>query len=190
MSLKTEEAEHIRCWVTFIDPEHPDTNPPFRIRADRWSLVRFGNRIPFTAKNLAKLAPAADPWSTAIAVYHEKGDLFIWGLVDQTVHASTSLVRESPPRYSQPGLFYAVIDGTAELSVYREDGLIARLRQDTVIPREHDALWRGPVYKKLLPAIRKLRRHVVETVGKKVYDESYSRRAALKRSGSERSADF
>jgi len=83
------------------------------------------------------------------------------------------LVRESPPSYSAPGLFYAIAEGTAELSVYREHGLMARLRQDAVVVGEHDVLWRGPIYKKLLPSIRRLRKGVIEEVGREVYDASY-----------------
>ncbi len=70
-------------------------------------------------------------------------------------------------------MFYAIAQGTAELSVYREDGLIARLRQDTIVAREHDVLWRGPIYKRLLPSIRKLRNHVIKEVGRETYDASY-----------------
>lgn len=90
VSLKTEESEHVRCWVTFLNPKDPDSNPPFRRRADRWSVVRLVSRIPFDTRNLVKFAPAADPWSTAVAVYHDQGKLYIWGLVDQMVHTSTS----------------------------------------------------------------------------------------------------
>jgi hypothetical protein len=173
VSLKTEEAEHVRCWITFVDPAKPDSDPPIRARADHWEVIPLQNRVPFDARNLVKLAPAADPWSTAVAVYHTEGELFIWGLVDQAVHTSTALVRESRPRYSPPGLFYAIAQGTADLAVYRKDGLIGRLRQDAVVAREHDVLWRGPIYRRLLPPIRRLRKHIIEKVGRKVYDSSY-----------------
>src|SRR5262249_31728445 len=121
VSLRTEEAHHVTCWVTFLDPENPDPDRPPGPRADRCSAIGLGARIPFTVRNLAKLAPAADPWATAIAVYEEHGNLYIWGLIDQAVHMSTALVRESRPRYSPPGLFYVIAQGTAELAVYRED---------------------------------------------------------------------
>ena len=174
VSLKTEEAEHVRCWITFMDPANPDSDPPIRVRSDRWQVTPLQNRVSFETKNLVKLAPAADPWSTAVAVYHANGELFIWGLVDQGVHTSTALVRESRPRYSPPGLFYAIAQGTADLAVYREDGLIGRLRQDAVVSQEHDVLWRGPIYRRLLPPIRRLRKHVIEKVGREAYDASYS----------------
>ncbi|MGB8062519.1 MAG: putative sensor domain DACNV-containing protein [Candidatus Sulfotelmatobacter sp.] len=172
VSLKTEESEYVRCWVTFADPRKPDADPPARARADRWSIAKLENRIPFNTRNLVKFAPAADPWSTAVAVYYDKGALFIWGLVDQAVHTSTALVRESSSRYPPPGIFYAIAQGTADLSVYREDGLIARLRQDTIVTREHNVLWRGPIYRMLLPSIRKLRAYVVGEVGRETYDAS------------------
>jgi hypothetical protein len=173
VSLKTEETQHVRCWVTFLDPGNPDGDPPAASSGDRWSVIALANRIPFDTKNLVKLAPAADPWSTAVAVYHDQGQLFIWGLVDQMVHTSTSLVRESRGSYSPPGLFYAIAQDTAELSVYREDGLIARLRQDAIVTREHDVLWTGPIYKKLVHSVRRLRSHVIEEVGRETYDASY-----------------
>lgn len=183
VSLKTEESEHVKCWVTFLDPKDPNSNPPFGPRSDRWSVVRLTNRLRFDTRNLVKFAPAADPWSTAVAVYYDQNELFIWGLVDQMVHTSTSLVRESPPGYAPPGIFYAIAEGTAELSVYREDGLIARLRQDAVVDGEYDVLWRGPIYKKLLPPIRSLRRYVIEEVAEKYMTPRTFRLAALKRNG-------
>jgi len=78
--------------------------------------------------NLVKLAKAADPWSSCLAAYfNSKSEFFIWGLVDQTVHFSTMLVRERESGYAQPGLFNVLTTGPADLTVYREWGFVARL---------------------------------------------------------------
>jgi hypothetical protein len=101
VSLKTEESEHVmsgagsHSWTRMIRSRIRLLGP----ESDKWSVVRLSTRIPFDTRNLVKVAPAADPWSTAVAVYYDRSGLFIWGLVDQMVHTSTSLVRESPPAY-------------------------------------------------------------------------------------------
>src|SRR5579863_2019046 len=171
-SLGTEEGHYIRCWITYVDPDNPDPERPMRVRADRWTISKLKRRIAFSERNLAKLAPAADPWSTAIAVYGDrKGQLFIWGLIDQGIHKSRISVRESSEGgYQFAGLFEIVIQGMADIVAYRNDNLVGRLRQHDLVTREHDVLWSGPVYKKLRPAIRSLNLRVSKAVGRKAYE--------------------
>ncbi len=65
--------------------------------------------------------------------------------MDQTVHFNTMLVRESESGYSPPGLFHVVMTGTADLTVYREYGLIARLAQDSLLKHQSNVFWAGPI---------------------------------------------
>src|SRR5690349_6005307 len=83
VSLETEEGSSLVLTVALADPENPDPNAPPRIRSDRWTTTAFGERVPFTTANLAKLAMAADPRSSTITVYFDEDGLFIWGLSDQ-----------------------------------------------------------------------------------------------------------
>jgi hypothetical protein len=80
-TLKTEEAESLRCTVAYIDPACPDPEPPRRHVADRWRCSSLGERIPCDPRNLAKLSKGADPASTVLAVHIDSaGELFIWDL--------------------------------------------------------------------------------------------------------------
>ncbi len=145
-SLRTEEGQPIQVRVYYSDPAHPDPAPPPTIRADRWQMFALGDEIPLTTTSLTKFAKAADAWSTGIAIYHteEKG-VFIWGLVDQVLHLSTSLVRENEGTYLQAGLFHAVINGPADITVLKETTLLCRLAQDRLISEQNDCFSSGPL---------------------------------------------
>lgn len=96
--------------------------------------------------SLAKFAKAADPWSTGIAIYADHGGrLFIWGLVDQVLHLSTSVVRETEGTYPQPGAFHAVVNGPADITVLRNTHFIARLVQDALLTEQNDCFEEGPI---------------------------------------------
>ena len=55
-SMRTEEAEQVRCTVAYVDLTSPDPSPPGRIVADRWSYVRFAQPIPLDVKSLVKVS--------------------------------------------------------------------------------------------------------------------------------------
>jgi hypothetical protein len=113
-------------------------------------------RLEFTVRNLVKLAKAADPWSSCLAVYFDlRGNFYIWGLIDQTVHFNTLLMREREAGYAQPGLFNVQTTGAADLTVYREVGFVARLAQDNLIRRQNRVLWNGPVSAQLSLGVEK-----------------------------------
>jgi hypothetical protein len=95
-SLKTEEGRPLQVRIALVDPTNADPSPPRYSRPPRWKITRLANRLPCTVPNLVKLSKAADPWSSCLAVHHDAGnEFFIWGLIDQTVHFNTRLVREA-----------------------------------------------------------------------------------------------
>ena len=127
-SLKTEEGRPLQLRIALVDPSNPDPERPPAPRPSRWQIIELVQRLPLTVSNLAKLARAADPWSSCLAVYFNlDSEFFIWGMIDQTVHFSTLLVREREAGYAQPGLFNVLTAGPADMTVYREHDFVARL---------------------------------------------------------------
>jgi hypothetical protein len=61
-----------------------------------------------------------------------------------------------------------------ELTVYVGDQVVAILRQDRLITRLPDALWRGPLHAKLMPYIREYQNAVKLAFGTALY-KSYGR---------------
>jgi hypothetical protein len=130
-------------------------------------------RLEFTVRNLVKLAKAADPWSSCLAVYfNDKGNFYIWGLIDQTVHFNTLLMREREGGYSQPGLFHVQATGAADLTVYREWGFVARLAQDNLIRRQNRVFWTGPVSARLGVGIEKFLSRVLRGTEYRSYGDA------------------
>jgi len=122
--------------------------------------------------NLVKLAKAADPWSSCLAAFFDSSSkFFIWGMVDQTVHFSTMLVRERESGYAQPGLFNVLTTGPADLTVYREWGFVARLAQDRLLYRQNDVFWSGPIADNLSPGVEEYVQAVLNPFAKKEWDE-------------------
>jgi hypothetical protein len=133
-SLYREEAQSISCRVAFIDPERPDPKSPSRIVANRWRHFPLTQRLELSVANLVKISQAVDPWGSTLAVHADKdGRLWIWGLVDQSVHFSAYIVKESDTGPEMPGIFQAAITGIGEISAYKRDILVGELKRDTII---------------------------------------------------------
>jgi hypothetical protein len=164
-SIKTEEARPVSVRVFYVDPQDPDPAAPPRIRIDRWRIFRLSQPVPLTVANLVKLAKAADPWASGLAVFHHNGGgLFVWGKVDQVVHISMALVQENSGSYPPPGIFHAMINGAADISVFKQNSFIARLSQDTTIDTQNDCLWEGPISERLVSWIEPLWRGAFKLV--------------------------
>lgn len=147
-SLKTEESQFIKVTITLINSENPDPKPPRRVVANRWSYVKFKDKISFNTKNLVKLSKAADPWSSSLAVdFDSKGNLFIWGMIDQAIHYQSFLNYETESGPEQPGAFQTTITGIGSLVVLFDYELMAILKQNTLITNFIDVLNFGPVGK-------------------------------------------
>jgi hypothetical protein len=154
-SLKNEEGRPIFCTVNYVDPEDPGRNHSGRRQADCWNHVPFDRPLPFDVRTLSKLARAADPAVSSLAVFRDrKNKLFIWGMVDQEPRHSDFISLEAGTTPERPGLFQATITGVGNISVYRNDSLIGSLEQNTLVEEYHDVLWSGPVHDLLVGYLR------------------------------------
>ena len=172
-SLQQEEGENVTCRVAFIDRENPDPTPPERIVKDRWQCHPFSGDLAFTTRNLVKLSKAVDPWTSTLAVYaNASGELRIWGLVDQAVHQSTYINKESDSGPEIPGIFQASAEGVGEIAAYRGYAFLGRLRQNSLVTKELAALDYGPIHQKLSRTIRDFQAKARASVG----DAEYLRR--------------
>jgi hypothetical protein len=145
-SLKTEESDFIKVTITLINSENPDPKPPKRIVKHRWNVIRFQENIDFDVKNIVKLSKAADPWSSSLAVdFNSKGKLFIWGLIDQSIHYQNYLHYESESGPEQPGIFQTSITAIGTLLVILDYDLIATLKQNILISNYVDVFKYGKV---------------------------------------------
>lgn len=153
-SLKTDEGRPILCTVNYVDPGDLDTGPARR-PADCWSHVPFERPLPFDVRTLTKLARAADPAVSSLAVFRDKKNkLFIWGMVDQEPRHSDYITLDATVTPERPGLFQATITGVGNISVYQDDTLIGSLEQNTLVEEYHDVLWSGPVHDLLVGYLR------------------------------------
>lgn len=155
-SLKTEEGKPLRIRIALVDPKNPDPHVPPRVRPHRWKIFPITERLPLTIPNLVKLSKAADPWSSCLAVYFDpRGQLFVWGLIDQTVHFNTMLVRETESTFPPAGVFHVLTTGSADLTVYCGWVFVARLAQDVLLRHQNDVFWSGPISDRLSDGVEK-----------------------------------
>ncbi len=171
-SLKTEEGRPLQLRIAMVDPGNRDPNRPPAPRPSRWQFIEMKNRLPLTVANLVKLAKAADPWSSCLAAYFDSNsEFYIWGMVDQTVHFNTMLVRERESGYAQPGLFNVLSSGPADLTVYREHSFVARLAQDRLLRRQNNVFWDGPIADRLSLGVKNYVNAVLKPFPKKEWDD-------------------
>jgi hypothetical protein len=162
-SLKTDEGRPILCTVNYVDPDDRKA-PPGRAQADCWTYVPFERPLPMDVRTLTKLARAADPAVSSLAVYlDKKNKLFIWGMVDQEPRYSETITLDAADSPERPGLFQATITGVGNISVYQHDALIGSLEQNTLVEEYHDVLWAGPVHELLASYLHS---YLVETAAK------------------------
>jgi len=174
-SMCREESELIRVTVTFIDPADPDPAPPGRIVPERWSCVALEERVEMSTKSLAKLSRAADPASSSLAVYYDqKGDFFIWGMIDQAMHFQNFLNYESDTGSEQPGLFQVSISDIGTLNVLFDYELLATLKHNVLVKRYLDVLTIGPISKMLRKNADFLKVSLRNYIGEVHREESYA----------------
>jgi hypothetical protein len=114
-----------------------------------------------------------DPWVSTLAVdANDKGELRIWGLIDQAVHQSTFVVKESDRGPETPGRFQVSVEGVGEIAVYRRYTFLGRLRQNVLVTKELAALDYGPINHKLSGTIHDFQAKARASIG----DAEYSRR--------------
>ncbi|WP_124561720.1 putative sensor domain DACNV-containing protein [Pedobacter sp. KBW01] len=141
-SMRTEEGQLIQVSVTFFDPETEDLIGDEDDSQDHWSYTSFEEPLEFNEKTLVKLSKAADPWSSSIAVYfNEKGELLIYGLIDQALHSQRFVNHESETQPKHAGLFQASIQGIGIIAATDGYKMIGVLRQDS-LARQFNDVWK------------------------------------------------
>jgi hypothetical protein len=166
-SMKTEEGEPIRCFLTYLNDKKPDPRKPGRIVADRWNWMRFAHPIPFTVANLTKVAKSIDSNVGSLAVCADgEGGLIAWGVIDQRNRRARYIMRESESGPEAPGVVEVSISGVGVLEVYKDYVLVAALRQGRLAGTFSDVLNQtGPIRSALEPAIERLVGRVRKLVG-------------------------
>ncbi|MGL4911740.1 MAG: putative sensor domain DACNV-containing protein [Romboutsia sp.] len=179
-SLKTEELQPIRVRLTYINKNIPDFNPPKRIMKNRWSYIRFKDDVELTISNLVKIAKAADPEVTALAVDFINGKWIIWGMIDQEDSYHNFILNESSTGPERPGVFYVNIEELAELVVYRGYKQIASLKKSVLINNQIDVFKAGIVIEKLQEYIYEYIRKVEDRTDDEIYGSRESFNSILK----------
>jgi hypothetical protein len=144
-SMKREEEEPLKCSAVYLDPKHKQSAP--QLPEDCWQAFPLADPVPFDTRNLAKLTQAADPGAVILAVYPDSaGKLSIWGLIDQVaVHSQRLAAWETWRAEGVPGSFQVTVNGVADITVSRDLGILAALKQDVLVERYDDVLHVGPV---------------------------------------------
>ena len=149
-SLKTDEARPCTCTVNYIDPAANHLDGSTEDHHSGWSVIRFRQPQRLDVRSLLKLADAADPAVSSIAVFSdENGELFIWGLVDQELRYGDYVALDATDDPQRPGMFQATITGVGGIAVYKNFALLGSLEQHNLVAEYHDVLWEGPVHRRL-----------------------------------------
>ncbi|SDP27622.1 hypothetical protein SAMN05428975_0959 [Mucilaginibacter sp. OK268] len=132
--------------ITLIDPKSIPKDPHGFNRLDAWMLFPFEEVVEFSTKKLAKLAKAADPWSSSLAVYYDQDEkLYVHGMIDQAIHYQSYLNYEREDKPPRPGVIQVMITGIGILSVMLDYHQIAVLNQDNLVTSYASVLTTGPV---------------------------------------------
>ncbi len=151
-SLRTDEKRHCICTVNFLGSgDLCSTSAKRKSEQDcGWSMVPFAARLPFTVSTILKLADAADPNVSSIAVgSDQRGKLYIAGLVDQELRYGDHVALEAQSDPTRPGMFQVSITGIGCISVFRNYALVGALEHSNIISKPLDALSEGPVSRRL-----------------------------------------
>jgi len=144
-SLKTEEGQFIKLIVTLLDhekikPEEEDD------QYDDWKFYAFETAEILSIKNLVKLSKAVDPWSSSLSVYYNNSeDLYIYGMIDQTIHYQSFLNYEREERPDHPGIVKVMITGIGMLSVMLDYQPLATLNQNSLVKNYPNVFEFGPI---------------------------------------------
>jgi len=144
-SLQTEEGQFIKLIVTLLDhekirPEEEDD------QFDEWKFYPFESKEILSIKNLVKLSKAVDPWSSSLSIYYDDNeDLYIYGLIDQTIHYQSFLNYEREERPDHPGVIKVMITGIGILSVMLDYQPLATLNQNSLVKNYPNVFEFGPI---------------------------------------------
>jgi hypothetical protein len=157
-SMRTEESEPIRFSLVYIDLRYPDPDPPERIVADRWSVVRFEQPIAFNVANLVKISKSIDYSCASLAVYKQQdGRIVIWGAIDQQWQRNAFISRDSDSGPESPGEFQIEVSDVGAIEVFRDYHLLGALRNGRLLGGSNAVLFEsGPIQDVLQIGIQKL----------------------------------
>ena len=145
-SLRTDEGRPCRVHVNYIDSQQA-SEASGSLSGSPWISVRFDRPFPFEVHTLTKLAEAADPSVSSLAVYaNADNKLYVWGMIDQELRYSEYAALDWPTSPHRPGLFQVAIHGVGSIAVYKDYSLICSLEQNTLVQQYHDVLWYGPIH--------------------------------------------
>jgi len=145
-SMRTEEAQLIQVTVSFFDPESTWAGNKPNAPLDSWSYTPFTEPKPFDVRTMVKIAKAADPWSSSVAVYFDDNlELKIYGLIDQTLHSQMFFNHETQTKYSSAGFFQAAVQGIGHIAVTDGATIVQVLRQKNLEDTFHDVFKKGQV---------------------------------------------
>lgn len=153
-SFQTEEGNAIRVLLVLGDPAYlqgqlSESPPELQHQWRPWAI---DPPLPFTTENLAKLARATDPRSSAIAVSITEGRPVIWGLVDQQDQVQAGVTWDEAARPPiRAGLLQVEVAGVAHLIVWHRYERLAELHGASLQPQALDVFDGGPVREALLP---------------------------------------
>lgn len=143
-SLQTEEGQFLKVTVTLFD--HKTIEDAEQVQYDQSRFFPFEPKIKFTIKNLVKLSKAADPWSSSLSVYYDQNnELFIYGMIDQTVHYQSYLNYEEDDKPPYPGIIQTMINGIGILNVMLDYHPVATLNQNSLVKLYPNVFEYGPI---------------------------------------------
>jgi hypothetical protein len=153
-SLYTEEAQHLRMRLTVLSRKEALA----RWRGERAEgmsrYVPFGNPLTVTPETLRKLALAADPFASSVAVQAIRRALVAHGIFDQSASIAKYIAFEAPDDPERPGLCDIEITGLGSLRVWHKYHLIADLHRGALRRRYLDVMQHGPIARALRRYIR------------------------------------
>lgn len=167
-SLRTEEQQFVRFSISFANPKAPDPDPPSVIRSSRWKFFPLRNSIDYTAANLTKLALAADPMFTSIAVFPGRnGKLRIWGFFDLQECHHLFLTHEGDSCFSPPGVIQVQVHAIGSVIVYNNLSIIAELNHGNLIEDSIDVIKSPTILRKFQSGFRRRLGRIVEALSNK-----------------------
>jgi hypothetical protein len=169
-SLMAEEGRPTVFRVAFISSESP-VSPPRNEPIALETITRYalGQPVPFTAGELRRLAPVADPRRILIAV-EQIGDgaqrrLQIYGLIDTGMGLWEMARHERVMGTASPQAFVVASTRPGELIISRGDHPVIRVRAGEVVSPAKSVLFRGPVAQFFINASDQLIREACERSG-------------------------
>ncbi len=169
-SLKTEEGTPINCSIAYVDPKNPDSDPPKRLRDQRWRYTALADPLEYNVSQLAKIALATDPSSSSISVYLDRnGKLKIWGLFDQQGGFQSLLSHESEEGFGPPGVLQAQILGLGHIIVSHDLAVIAELNGGNLVEDAVDVFDGAIVFTKLASGFERRFSEITQSVEKEGY---------------------